>query len=77
MTTLIDALAALRPVSAFTMVPGDFATLVWQDPDRQPPTLEEVLTKRAELEAEARIDAVKAEARRRITQRFPDWKRPT
>ena len=52
------------------MEPGDFATLVWQDPDRQPPTLDAVLAKQSELEAEARIDAVKAEARRRIAQRF-------
>ena len=74
MTTLLDALAALRPGSAFTMAPGDFATLRWQDPDRDQPTLDAVLAKQAELEAEARIDAVKAEARRRITQRFPDWK---
>ena len=56
------------------MAPGDFATLRWQDPDRDQPTLDAVLAKQAELEAEARIDAVKAEARRRITQRFPDWK---
>ncbi|HEY5830054.1 MAG TPA: hypothetical protein VIV01_16970 [Hyphomicrobiaceae bacterium] len=74
MTTLLDALAALRPGSAFTMAPGDFATLRWQDPDHDQPTLDAVLAKQAELEAEARIDAVKAEARRRITQRFPDWK---
>jgi hypothetical protein len=74
MTTLIAALAALRPGSAFTMLPDDFATLRWQDPDRDQPTLDAVLAKQAELEAEARIDAVKAEARRRITQRFPDWK---
>jgi hypothetical protein len=74
MTTLLDALAALRPGSAFTMAPGDFATLRWQDPDRDQPTLDAVLAKQAELEAKARIDAVKAEARRRITQRFPDWK---
>ena len=73
MTRIIDALSALRPGSAFTMVPGDFATLVWQDPNRGPPTLEEVLAKRAELEAQARIDAVKAEARRRILARFPEW----
>ena len=66
MTTLLDALAALRPGSAFTMAPGDFATLRWQDPDHDQPTLDAVLAKQAELEAEARIDAVKAEASRRI-----------
>jgi hypothetical protein len=74
MTTLLHAVAALRPASAFTMEPGDFATLRWQDPDCDPPTLEEVRAKQAELEAADRVNAVKAEARRRITQRFPDWK---
>jgi hypothetical protein len=72
--TLIDALAALRPGSAFSVDAGDLSTLKWQDPKTEPPTRDAIEARMAELAAAARVGAVKAEARRRILARFPEWR---
>ena len=71
---LLDAIAALRPGSAFSVDARDWSTLRWQDPETEPPTRDQIEAKMAELEAAARVDAVNAEARRRILARFPEWR---
>lgn len=66
MTILLTAISSLRPGSAFTVDQRDLSTLRWQDPQTQPPTIQEILAEKSRLEALMLVGAVKAEAQRRI-----------
>jgi hypothetical protein len=51
------AIQTLRPTSSFTLFEDDYNTLIWQDPDTQPPTLEEVNAQLAQLKIEHETNA--------------------
>jgi hypothetical protein len=46
------AICNLRPTSSFSLMGDTYDTLIWQDANTQPPTLEEVNAEIARLEAE-------------------------
>jgi predicted lipoprotein len=48
---LMDAIAALRPTSTFSMRDQDYSTIEWSDTENTQPSLEEVNIKLAELQA--------------------------
>jgi hypothetical protein len=47
-----QAISNLRPTSSFSLMGDKYDTLIWQDANTQPPTLEEVNAEIARLEAE-------------------------
>lgn len=47
-----QAISNLRPTSSFSLMGDKYETLIWQDSNTQPPTLEEVNAEIARLEAE-------------------------
>ena len=47
-----QAISNLRPTSSFSLMGDTHDTLIWQDANTQPPTLEEVNAEIARLEAE-------------------------
>jgi len=46
------AISNLRPTSSFSLMGDTYDTLIWQDANTQPPTLEEVNAEITRLEAE-------------------------
>jgi len=46
------AISNLRPTSSFSLMGDTYDTLIWQDANTQPPTLEEVNAEIARLESE-------------------------
>ena len=68
---IAEAIAILRPSSTFGITNDDFATLKWNDPNTNPPSLEEVQSKVAELKAAEPMRLLRQERNRRIS--VTDW----
>lgn len=48
-STYAEAIAALRPNASFTIIGNNYDTLVWQEEGSNPPTLQEIEVKFAEM----------------------------
>ena len=68
---IAEAIAILRPSSTFGITNDDYATLKWNDPNTNPPSLEEVQSKVAELKAAEPMRLLRQERNRRIS--VTDW----
>ncbi len=66
---ITEAIRFLRPNSTFCITNNDYSTLKWNDPDTNPPSLEEVENKNAELQAD--YDANKYQRDRAAA--YPSW----
>ena len=64
------AISNLRPNSSFSLMSDNYDTLIWQDPNTQPPTLEEVNAEIARLQAEYTATQYK---RDRVKE-YPDFR---
>jgi hypothetical protein len=53
------AIQKLRPTSSFSLLGDTYDTLIWQDDNTQPPTLEEVNAEVTRLQAETIANAYK------------------
>ena len=69
---IAEAIAILRPSSTFGITNDDYGTLKWNDPNTNPPSLEEVQLKVAELEAAEPMRLLRQERNRRIS--VTDWR---
>ena len=71
MITIPDALQSLRPGAEWVLRGNDYSGLEWLDQVQQKPTEQEVNDEIARLEAQAPLDACKAEAKTRLAN--TDW----
>lgn len=71
MITIIDALQALRPGAEWVLRGDTYDGLEWLDIIQTKPTEQEVNDEIAVLEAQAPLDACKAEAKQRLAD--TDW----
>ena len=71
MITIPDALQSLRPGAEWVLRGNEYSGLEWLDQVQQKPTEQEVNDEIARLEAQAPLDACKAEAKRRLAD--TDW----
>ena len=71
MITIPDALQALRPGAEWVLRGNTYDGLEWLDQVQTKPTEEEVNDEIAALEAQAPLDACKAEAKQRLAD--TDW----
>ena len=71
MITIPDALQSLRPGAEWVLRGNEYAGLEWLDQVQQKPTEQEVNDEIARLEAQAPLDACKAQAKERIAN--VDW----
>jgi hypothetical protein len=65
-----QAISNLRPTSSFSLMGDKYDTLIWQDANTQPPTLEEVNAEIARLEAEYTATQYKRDR----AKEYPDFK---
>jgi hypothetical protein len=65
-----QAISNLRPTSSFSLMGDTHDTLIWQDANTQPPTLEEVNAEIARLEAEYTATQYKRDR----AKEYPDFK---
>ena len=68
---IAEAIAILRPSSTFGITNDDFATLKWNDSNTNPPSLEEVQSKVAELKAAEPMRLLRLERNRKLSE--TDW----
>ena len=64
------AISNLRPNSSFSLMSDNYDTLIWQDPNTQPPTLEEVNAEIARLQAEY----IATQYKRDRVKEYPDFR---
>jgi len=64
------AISNLRPTSSFSLMGDTYDTLIWQDANTQPPTLEEVNAEIVKLEAKYKA----TEYQRLRAKEYPDFK---
>lgn len=64
------AISNLRPNSSFSLMSDNYDTLIWQDPNTEPPTLAEVNEEIARLQAEYTATQYK---RDRVKE-YPDFR---
>ena len=69
---IAEAIAILRPNSTFGIRNDDYSTLKWNDPNTNPPSLEEVQSKVAELEAAEPMRLLRLERNRKLVE--TDWR---
>ena len=72
---ITKAISILRPNSTFGLKNNDYSTLKWNDTNTDPPSLEEVESKIAELEAAEPLRLLRVE-RDRLLQRTDWWVLP-
>lgn len=65
------AIQNLRPTSSFSLMGDSYDTLIWQDPNTQPPTLEEVNAEIAILQVQLPKDKCKQKAKSLLAA--SDW----
>lgn len=71
MITIPDALQSLTPGAEWVLRGNEYSGLEWLDKVQPKPTEDEVNAEIARLEAQAPLDACKAEAKRRLAD--TDW----
>ena len=71
MITIPDALQSLRPGAEWVLRGNEYSGLEWLDKVQPKPTEEEVNAEIQKLEAQAPMDACKAEAKQRLAD--TDW----
>lgn len=68
---MTHAILALRPGASWSLLGDVYSGLDWPEQEQTKPTEEEINTKISELQAQAYLDACKAEAKNRIAA--TDW----
>jgi hypothetical protein len=68
---IIQAISNLRPTSSFTLMGDTYDTLIWQDPNTEPPTKAEVDAEQARIEAQQPLDDCKKQASELLYE--TDW----
>ena len=69
---ITEAIKLLRPGSSFSVTGQDYSKIKWCDPNNTMPTLQEVNSKIAELEAAEPMRLLRIERNRRLAE--TDWR---